>query len=45
MIPYEQHFYLKAPSSQERHAWLVALGNAKAGLPPSIPKIKCEKRK
>lgn len=36
VIPYEQRFYLKAPSQMQRHAWLVALGNAKAGLPPSI---------
>ncbi|CAL4171544.1 unnamed protein product, partial [Meganyctiphanes norvegica] len=43
VIPYEQHFYLKAPSPHERHAWLVALGNAKAGIPPAIPKTKVEK--
>ncbi|KAF2366035.1 Pleckstrin domain [Trinorchestia longiramus] len=36
VIPYEQRFYLKAPSQMQRHAWLVALGNAKAGLPPAI---------
>ncbi|XP_069194483.1 pleckstrin homology domain-containing family A member 3 isoform X2 [Procambarus clarkii] len=43
VIPYEQHFYLKAPSPHERHAWLVALGSAKAGIPPSIPQPKIEK--
>lgn len=43
VIPYEQHFYLKAPSSHERHAWLVALGSAKAGIPPAIPQPKVEK--
>uniref|UniRef100_A0A2P2I662 Pleckstrin homology domain-containing family A member 3-like n=2 Tax=Hirondellea gigas TaxID=1518452 RepID=A0A2P2I662_9CRUS len=36
VIPYEQRFCLKAPSQMQRHAWLVALGNAKAGLPPFI---------
>ncbi|MPC46222.1 Pleckstrin y domain-containing family A member 3 [Portunus trituberculatus] len=40
VIPYEQRFYLKAPSSHERHAWLVALGSAKAGIPPAIPQPK-----
>lgn len=29
-IPGEQHIYLKAPSSQERQQWLVALGSTKA---------------
>ncbi|KAG7158623.1 Pleckstriny domain-containing family A member 3-like [Homarus americanus] len=43
VIPYEQHFYLKAPSPHERHAWLVALGSAKAGIPPAIPQTKIEK--
>ncbi|XP_042867348.1 pleckstrin homology domain-containing family A member 3-like isoform X1 [Penaeus japonicus] len=43
VIPYEQHFYLKAPSPHERHAWLVALGSAKAGIPPAIPQAKVEK--
>ncbi|KAK8743625.1 hypothetical protein OTU49_001169 [Cherax quadricarinatus] len=43
VIPYEQHFYLKAPSPHERHAWLVALGSAKAGIPPAIPQQKIEK--
>lgn len=45
VIPYEQHFYLKAPSPHERHAWLVALGSAKAGIPPAIPQAKVEKGK
>lgn len=30
VIPGEQHIYLRAPSSQERQQWLVALGSAKA---------------
>lgn len=30
VIPSEQHFYLRAASSQERQQWLVALGSAKA---------------
>lgn len=29
-VPGEQHFYLRASTSQERQAWLVALGSAKA---------------
>lgn len=45
VIPFEQHFYLKAPSPHERHAWLVALGSAKAGIPPAIPQAKVEKGK
>uniref|UniRef100_T1J5J3 Pleckstrin homology domain-containing family A member 8 n=1 Tax=Strigamia maritima TaxID=126957 RepID=T1J5J3_STRMM len=32
IIPSEQHFYLKAPTPQERQQWLVALGSAKACL-------------
>lgn len=32
VIPGEQHIYLKAPSSQERQLWLVALGSSKACL-------------
>ncbi|KAK3870021.1 hypothetical protein Pcinc_024709 [Petrolisthes cinctipes] len=43
VIPCEQHFYLKAPSPHERHAWLVALGSAKAGLPPAVPQPRPEK--
>ncbi|XP_071050686.1 pleckstrin homology domain-containing family A member 3-like isoform X2 [Onthophagus taurus] len=30
VIPGEQHMYLRAPTSQERQKWLVALGTAKA---------------
>ncbi|CAN8008158.1 unnamed protein product [Ixodes pacificus] len=30
VIPSEQHFYLRAPSAQERQQWLVALGSSKA---------------
>jgi pleckstrin family protein A (phosphoinositide binding specific) protein 8 len=30
VIPGEQHIYLRAPTSQERQQWLVALGSAKA---------------
>jgi pleckstrin family protein A (phosphoinositide binding specific) protein 8 len=29
-VPGEQHFYLRASTSQERQQWLVALGSAKA---------------
>lgn len=29
-LPGEQHFYLRASTSQERQQWLVALGSAKA---------------
>ncbi|XP_068230355.1 pleckstrin homology domain-containing family A member 8-like isoform X2 [Palaemon carinicauda] len=43
VIPYEQHFYLKAPSPHKRHVWLVALGSAEAGIPPAIPQTKIEK--
>ncbi|KAK9504442.1 hypothetical protein O3M35_010771 [Rhynocoris fuscipes] len=31
-IPGEKHIFLKAPSSQERQLWLVALGSSKACL-------------
>ena len=30
IIPSEQHFYVRAATSQERQQWLVALGSAKA---------------
>lgn len=30
IIPGEQHFYVRAATSQERQQWLVALGSAKA---------------
>ncbi|VVC92462.1 pleckstrin homology domain-containing family A member 3-like [Leptidea sinapis] len=32
VIPGQQHMYLRAPSSQDRQKWLVALGSAKACL-------------
>ncbi|XP_038215930.1 pleckstrin homology domain-containing family A member 3-like [Zerene cesonia] len=39
VIPGQQHMYLRAPSSQDRQKWLVALGSAKACL-ESIADVK-----
>lgn len=39
VIPGQQHMYLRAPSSQDRQKWLVALGSAKACL-DSIVDVK-----
>ncbi|XP_045490970.1 pleckstrin homology domain-containing family A member 3-like [Colias croceus] len=39
VIPGQQHMYLRAPSSQDRQKWLVALGSAKACL-ESIVDVK-----
>lgn len=35
VIPGQQHMYLRAPSSQDRQKWLVALGSAKACVDPT----------